>query len=292
MKRIFCKYLLTGLVFAPFVSITAPIIAVDSIYLAQASAYNKYMQQGYAATGKRSYTAAVNFFRLALRERPGDTYATIAIKNVEGYIKRDRQGRLAFVSTFGKPGARTALATRGRCDAPTRLTALTPVNNPQLTSVEYPSLYFYVPKVPATSLEFTLFNNANKPVYQTTLEPKDKEGVIGINLQSAKDNLLPLEIDQEYKWQFSLICGDIKKSIRGSIQRVQLDSNLLQQIQNAKPEERVTLYATLGLWEDTLRNLAQLRISSKNNAQLNKDWEDLLDSVGLNVVIRKAPLLP
>jgi Domain of Unknown Function (DUF928) len=291
MKRIFWKYLLPGLVFAPFVSIAIPkVIAADSIYLVQGSTYNKYMQQGYAATGKRNYTAAANFFRIALRERPGDTYATAAIKNVEGYIKRDRQGRLTFVSTFGKPGGRTALATRGRCDASPPLTALTSANNPQLTSAEYPSFYFYVPQVPANALEFTLFDNTDKSVYKTTLKPKDKAGVISINLQSAKENLLPLEVNKEYKWRLSLICGEERKSIKGSIQRIALDSNLLQQIQNTKAEERVSLYATSGLWEDTLRNLAQLRMI-KNNAQLQKDWEDLLDSVELKE-IAKAPLLP
>lgn len=290
MKRIFWKYLLPGLVFAPFISIIPKAIAVDSIYLAQGSAYNKYMQQGYAATGKRNYTAAANYFRLGLRERPGDAYATAAIKNVEGYIKRDRQGRLTFVSNLGKPGSRTALATRGRCDAIPPLTAITSPNNPQLTSVDYPSFYFYVPQVPADSLEFTLSDNTDKSVYKTTLKPRDKAGVISINLQSAKDNLLPLEINKEYKWRLSLICGEERKSIKGSIQRIQLDSNLLQQIQNAKPEERVSLYAASGLWEDTVRNLAQLRMM-KNNPQLQKDWEDLLDSVELKG-IAKAPLLP
>jgi hypothetical protein len=291
MKRIFCKYLLPGLIFAPFVFMTIPrVIAINPIYLSQGSAYSKYMQQGYAANGKRNYTAAANFFRLALRERPGDTYATAAIKNTEGYIKRDRRGRLTFVSNFGKPSGRTALATRGTCDTTPGLTVLTSVNSPQLTSANYPSFYFYVPLVPANSVEFTLFDNAGKSVYKTNLKPAQKAGVIGINLQSAKGNLSPLEVNKEYKWRLSLVCGEERKSVNGSIQRIQLDSNLLQQIKNTKPEERVALYATSGLWEDTLRNLAQLRMT-KNNPQLQKDWEDLLDSVGLKE-LAKAPLLP
>lgn len=46
------------------------------------------MRIGYTATQQRDYQTALINFRRALEERPGDTYASRAIQNVEGYIRR------------------------------------------------------------------------------------------------------------------------------------------------------------------------------------------------------------
>lgn len=56
----------------------------------QESNYDRYMQTGYAAVNKKDYQAALVNFRKALKERPNDSYATLAALNVETYIKRDR----------------------------------------------------------------------------------------------------------------------------------------------------------------------------------------------------------
>jgi hypothetical protein len=56
-----------------------------------AGAYTRYMNIGYAATQKRDYQTALINFRRALNERPGDSYATRAISNVQSYIQRSRQ---------------------------------------------------------------------------------------------------------------------------------------------------------------------------------------------------------
>ena len=46
------------------------------------------MRIGYAATQQRDYQTALINFRRALEERPGDNFASSAIQNVEGYIRR------------------------------------------------------------------------------------------------------------------------------------------------------------------------------------------------------------
>lgn len=45
--------------------------------------YDRYMQAGYDAAKKRDNTTALLYFRRALDERPGDSYATQAIQNLE-----------------------------------------------------------------------------------------------------------------------------------------------------------------------------------------------------------------
>lgn len=50
-----------------------------------ATPYDRYMLAGYAATKQRQYDLALLHFKRALDERPNDTYATQAIRNVESY---------------------------------------------------------------------------------------------------------------------------------------------------------------------------------------------------------------
>ena len=56
----------------------------------QRGSYTQYMNAGYAATQQRDYQTALINFRRALNARPGDAYATQAIRNVESYIQRTR----------------------------------------------------------------------------------------------------------------------------------------------------------------------------------------------------------
>ncbi|MDY7014282.1 MAG: hypothetical protein SVX43_11920 [Cyanobacteriota bacterium] len=50
--------------------------------------YDRYMEIGYDATEQGDYQTALINFRRAQEERPGDFYATQAIRNVETYINR------------------------------------------------------------------------------------------------------------------------------------------------------------------------------------------------------------
>lgn len=52
------------------------------------SAYDRYMRLGYDASERGVYEQALRRFQKALKERPGDQYATQAIRNVRTYITR------------------------------------------------------------------------------------------------------------------------------------------------------------------------------------------------------------
>ena len=56
----------------------------------KATAYRRYMQLGYAANKQRDYATALSSFQAALKIRPGDPYATRAIRNVRGYVRRNQ----------------------------------------------------------------------------------------------------------------------------------------------------------------------------------------------------------
>lgn len=66
----------------------------------QSSDYDRYMQAGYTSTQQSNYPTALLYFNRALDERPNNTYAEQAIRNVEGY-QRSRGGNAT--STAGSP---------------------------------------------------------------------------------------------------------------------------------------------------------------------------------------------
>jgi hypothetical protein len=85
------------------------------------SSYTKYMLEGYDATKQRNYLAALNYFQQALQAKPGDTYATIAINNIQSYMGRDRligsktRRNLLYIPAnfdFGQPGRLIPAGTR------------------------------------------------------------------------------------------------------------------------------------------------------------------------------------
>jgi Flp pilus assembly protein TadD len=51
------------------------------------------MELGYNLTNQGDYQSALINFRRALSQRPNDPYAVQAIRNVQGYIQRDRQSQ-------------------------------------------------------------------------------------------------------------------------------------------------------------------------------------------------------
>jgi len=69
-----------------------------------------------------------------------------------------------------------------------------------------------------------------------------------------------------------------------AVKRIELDSSLANQLQNAEPRDRSAIYAEKGIWTDAVSTLADLRKANPNDPQLEQDWDDLLKSVGLDRV--------
>jgi tetratricopeptide (TPR) repeat protein len=65
---------------------------------AKAASYRRYMQLGYAANKQRDYQTAQSSFQAALQIRPGDPYATKALRNVRGFVRRNELIQAANVA--------------------------------------------------------------------------------------------------------------------------------------------------------------------------------------------------
>ena len=88
-----------------------------------------------------------------------------------------------------------------------------------------------------------------------------------------------LEANKEYTWSFNIICDAKDRAIdafvQGSIKKVEISSELENQLKNVSPLERAKIYAEAKIWHDTIYAVAEVR---ENNPG---EWEELLKSVGL-----------
>ena len=194
------------------------------------------------------------------------------------------QARITFNAPpagLGVPGRRVAGGARinNSClpEHKKRLTVIVPPSDVGLTTVANPTLFFYVPRTSAPSVELIVYDKNQQ--YKQTYKPTGKAGVVGIHVTATS-----LEVGKEYRWYFAVICNPKERSqdqvVDGVIKRIQPQQQLTTKLENATLEERVNLYATSGIWQDSLATLAQLLSTSPNNPEFKADWKALL-KVGL-----------
>ncbi|MBD2530848.1 DUF928 domain-containing protein [Nostoc flagelliforme FACHB-838] len=166
-----------------------------------------------------------------------------------------------------------------------QLTALVPVYqfpNAELvfglTTNSHPTFWFYIPYDVATvSAEFVLQNEAGQIIYQSPVPLSGKPGVVSFSLPSTASSL---EIGKRYHWYFNTFCNLEQPPIfvNGWVKRVEPNPLLKSQLETATLKQRVVLYATNGIWYDSLTASAELR---RLDPRLT-DWATMLQAVGLN----------
>lgn len=191
----------------------------------------------------------------------------------------------------GLPGRREGAGTRGPvtvCKEP--LMALMPDTNLGQTLSPYPSFFFYIPATAPQTVQFELLGENDQSIYKTTFNTAGKPGVISIRLPDTA-GLPPLEVGKDYRWEFSISCNaDIPEDdqlVEGWVQRVAPNPALAGNLQKSSPRDRAALYASAGLWQDTLSALASARRADPGNSALAADWANLLQSVGLNKIAQQ-----
>ncbi len=224
-----------------------------------------------------------------LASLPGKTLSHPKVSNYNSHNQRQINAQLPPPPK--NPNETTGGGTRdeGRCpqDAKTSqpLTALSPVSEPGLTLAERPTFLAYVPQTTAQTAEFSLFDQNNKGIYQTTFALTNTPGIVSFSLPP---NAPLLEIGKNYTWSFAMICDPKNRLqdqfVRGRTRRTELDSALMNQIENAAPKERVSLYRTADVWYEALFTLFELQHSQPNDPSVSAAWKELLNSGGLNSI--------
>jgi hypothetical protein len=207
-------------------------------------------------------------------------------------------------------GRRTGMGSRDNCPAvTTALTALVPLQEEQkvskqtdkpisaivggLTTSERPTFWFYVPYTQelTASAEFVLQDSSQNDIYRNAIAPPPKPSIISISLPSNAS----LQVGKTYHWYLKVLCNQQQTAsvpiyVEGDIQRVHLDSRMMQQLQAAVAlQQKVAVYAQEGIWFDSLTMLAQMRRKNPHDASVASDWQSLLKSVNLDNVAT-APL--
>lgn len=192
-------------------------------------------------------------------------------------------------SGTGRPNNRTPGGSRpfGCPRVDRQLTALVPTEM-GLTVSESPTFWLYIPyefqNVQAG--EFVLQDErGERDIYRTPVTLSGTPGIISIRLPSNLSE--PLVIGQPYLWSFIVFCHsedtedtDANVFVEGYVQRVTV-SSALQDYRD---------YANNKIWYGALNELAESRRRDLQNWQLKKDWEILLETVGLESLAQE-PLL-
>lgn len=203
----------------------------------------------------------------------------------------------------GAPGTTTGGGSRSlnACvRGSTPLTLLVPADKKGqfgLTTSVRPRLLAYVPKTIAKSAEFVLVGTSSKnskeseEIGRGTVQLSGEAGIIALKLP---ENAPALAVGKDYQWYFSLVCNpdDRTDDIVASawVSRVQPSATLVRDLQRAKPRDRPALYSASSFWYDTLESLVELRQANPQDRNLQNDWTQLLQSVGLKSVADQ-PLL-
>lgn len=163
----------------------------------------------------------------------------------------------------------------------TPLTALMPSNNVGITVAANPTFFWYVPQTIAQSAKFVVVDDQNKLVYQTNLDLTGTPGIVQKRLPPTTS----LKVGKTYHWSFTLNCNPQNPTtqVEGWVERTALAPDLKTELQQASPLEQAKIYAEAGIWQETLTILASLRHSQP------QEWEELIQSVGLDSAIATAP---
>ncbi|WP_017307216.1 DUF928 domain-containing protein [Spirulina subsalsa] len=146
------------------------------------------------------------------------------------------------------------------------------------TTQSNPSLFVYVPSSSAQEVELTVVRAGDgETIFHEFVTLPEGEGVISVSLPGI------LEPNQEYLWEFALICDwqnrESDSYIQGTLTR--LPRNWVLDRQIARTRDSLTqaqIYAQNGAWLDALKILAERR---QDYPEL---WSQLLESVGLTEV--------
>lgn len=194
------------------------------------------------------------------------------------------------------PGDREGSSSRTLCPEVDRpLTALVPHTNLGLTLTGHPTFFFYVPyeDTISRSIEFILFDQEENEIYKKEIPVKGTPGIVSFTLP---ETLPPLEENQQYRWQFSYICNPQFRAeddfVEGIVMRVPQNEAILNKLNSVNnPLQKAEIYAVNKLWFDTLMTLAQLRQENPDDEVIFREWEELLESVGLGELRREAIMM-
>lgn len=196
----------------------------------------------------------------------------------------------------GLPRRREGAGTRGPCmlkdSSDRQLMSIVPEDSFSLTLSQSPVFFWYVPPNQGQSAEFALLEpkDPNDPLsedytlFKIVLPLSQKGGLMSYRLPAAITNLV-MQPEKTYRWQFSIICDRNDPSQNplreGFIRQAQPPQSLQNTLRSTPAEQRSSVLAQNGIWQDALTTLAQQVCAANGPAAARQRWQALLASVNL-----------
>jgi Domain of Unknown Function (DUF928) len=193
------------------------------------------------------------------------------------------RGRVTF-DPPGEPAPQQTVGSSSRSED-SWVTALIPETNHGRTVAERPTFFIYLPEIPVSQGFFSIQDEQRNNLYQTYIDIPTNKGIISFTLP---EDAPPLEVGKNYEWHFVTIEGDKMRpdspEISGWIKRVELSSEVAAIARSGVSMELATAYGQQGIWYDTLSTLVALKRLQPDNDDLNDEWSELLEQVGLGAI--------
>jgi hypothetical protein len=183
----------------------------------------------------------------------------------------------------GAPGGREGAGTRGLRESLPTLAVLAPQAHTGLTVKEQPVLYWYLSQETRHPVEVILADQLSvKPLLAIRLNPPLQPGMQRVSLADHNIRLTPGVL---YTWSVSLIRDAAQRSSNvltaGTMERVELPEALRRQLVHANKMTAARLYATEGLWYDTIAALSELIDARPQDIALRQQRATVLEQEGL-----------
>jgi hypothetical protein len=183
----------------------------------------------------------------------------------------------------GAPGGREGAGTRGVRESLPTLAVLAPQAHTGLTVQEQPVLYWYLSQETRHPVEIILTDQQRvKPLLAMRLNPPLQPGMQRVRLADYNVRLIPGVL---YTWSVALIRDAAQRSYdvmtAGTIERVALPEALQGQLVHANTMTAARLYATEGLWYDTIAALSELIDARPQDIALRQQRATVLEQEGL-----------
>ena len=163
------------------------------------------------------------------------------------------------------------------------------------TASAYPTLFVRVPELsgPAKA-QLTVQDAAgNVQLYNTEFMLSGEPGILGIQIP---DSVSPLEVGETYLWQMLIQCdaadSDRNIYIGSWLQRISINAlrptenfeptALIRELNTASERDKPGIYAELGIWQEAVAGLAQLRYQNPNEPTIQSDWQILLQETEMS----------
>lgn len=166
---------------------------------------------------------------------------------------------------------------------------LMPKRNYGLTLEEHPTIFIYLPNTLAKQVVLKFQDesgNSYKPMF---LAIASHGGIASFKLP---DDQPPLTVGKNYQWSLAVVCGETLQPsdpvFRGWVQRVARTADLGRELQQKSLIEQMQWYGKNGYWYDWLKVMLQVRRAQPNDANIIKQWREILESIGLGEIASEA----